>query len=336
MSAFGRRASLLRFAPADLVAIGGVEHVYERAVEGGHVLRRHGSPIETSVTDAEMARFANVADFLHVRGHYREEGAFARERSGVGRLADLPGEELPEVMWRLWWVEAALKAEAEGYEDPSVQVSDGKSGECSDDDGAEPRPKRTLTRSDESMKAFIGATEAAASRSRYARVDGTGAAGKRRAGTVRLTRDPPKPSTLRRWISIYEKGGCRAHALRTRYRLCGNRTVRLEPETYAEVTRIAAGYASPKRPTVTKLHADLEIALRALNGKRAGQGLPPLALPSIKVLRKAVEALRRSPPTPRVAGCRRRASASCWSRARSSPSAPASASRWTNGRRTSS
>ena len=67
--------------------------------------------------------------------------------------------------------------------------------------------------------------------------------------------------------------------------------MRLEPETYAEVTRIAAGYASPKRPTVTKLHADLEIALRALNGKRAGQGLPPLSLPSIKVLRKAVEAL---------------------------------------------
>ena len=106
--------AILRFDPNDLLRIGGVDHVYVRPFEAGHVMRRHGGTLESTVTHAEMARAATAADFVHERGHFAETGAFVREHSGVGRLSDLPAGELPKVMWKLHWVEGFLKAEARG------------------------------------------------------------------------------------------------------------------------------------------------------------------------------------------------------------------------------
>ncbi len=258
-----RSLPVMRFDANDLLRIDGVDHVYVRPIEGGHVLRRHGCALETALTHADMARVVGTADFVHGRGHFSEAGAFVRQRSGVARLADIPPEELPDVMWKLWWVEEALRAEA----------LDG------------------LTRSDASMAAFVARTEAKSRGLLYAKLDASGRPRKRRAGKKREWRDAPRASTLRKWISTYEKGGCRAPTMRARHRFCGNRAPRLDPEAYGLIVKAVAGYASEKRPTVVKIREDIELDLRKLNAGRAKAGLAAVPLPSIKKVRKAVKAL---------------------------------------------
>ncbi len=255
--------AIFRFEPNDLVSIAGARHVYLRAEEAGHVLRLHGSALETSLTHAEMARAASTADFVHQRGFFEPAGAFAREHSGVDRLADIPAKERPKVMWKLYWVEAALAAEAEG----------------------------TTTRSDASLKTFIEAKQKDASELDYAKDDSFGPRRKRRAGNESVLRDPPRPRTLRNWIAIYEKSGCAAHALRDRYRYCGNREPRLAPEIYGILKEAVATYATEKRPTIVKVHETLELKLRDLNNEREAKELEALALPSLKRVRKAIKAL---------------------------------------------
>ncbi len=254
------KPSRLRFDPNDLLRFGDGNHVYVRPIEAGHVLRRHGGVLEEAFTHDDMASIVARGDFVHQRGFYAETGAFARDRSGVTSLNDLPPEERATVLWKMHWCEAFLKLEAEGK----------------------------AKRSDVSMQAAIDDRKAEALKLDIAKICEGEKARKKRSGTASTLREAPCPRTLRNWLKVYEAADYRPDALRDGYRRCGNKTARLAPEVYALLVKHAKGFVCEKRPTLVKLQKDLEIELEALNAERKAHGLPALDAPSIKILRKAV------------------------------------------------
>ncbi len=257
------KAPLLRFDPNDLLRFHGADHVYVRAIAAGHVLRRHGGVLEEVFTHDDMASIAARGDFVHQRGFYAEAGAFARDRSGVTSLNDLPPGERATVLWKMHFCDKFIAMEARGE----------------------------AKRSDASMQAAIDALKAEAMKLDVARIGDGERVRKKRSGTASTVREAPCPRTLRTWLKVYEAAGHRPHALRDGYRRCGNATPRLAPEVYALVAKHAKGFICETRPTLVTIQANLEVELKAMNAARAQQDLPALEAPSMKVLRKAVDRL---------------------------------------------
>ena len=281
----------LRFEPLDLVGFSGASYVYVRRCEAGHVIRRHGGEIEETFTQSDMAGFVLRHDFVHIRGYYAEHGAFARERSGVSSLADLRPAERSKVAWKTWWVEQFLKKEAAEEatrSDESMQVAIDASKaqalglDCArlDTDELKAKERRAKQKAKKEGKDQENGSIVAKPKTR-----------KKRAGQIQLVREAPCPRTLRSWIQIYEKGGCCSHALRERYRKCGNRAPRLCGEVYEIIKQAAKTYSTEKRPTIVKICKDVAADIEAANILRENAELPLLAMPSKKVVRKAVKAL---------------------------------------------
>ena len=246
-----------RFEPLDRVWIGGVDYVYVRPTDGGHVLRQRESALEEAFDESEMARIVAAAGFGHDRRFYAGGNAFARERSGVARMSDIPADERPTVAWKVGYCDSFLQMEAAG----------------------------DASRSDESMQAAIDTIQRSIVPVLTAFSNGSR---KRRAGSTGSYRSPPCPRTLRTWITIYEKAGRTSHALRERTRRCGNRDARLEPDAYALIREAAQAYRSETRPTIQCCYDGMAVALRETNAARAGRGEKPIPMPSIKALSKAI------------------------------------------------
>lgn len=98
--------------------------------------------------------------------------------------------------------------------------------------------------------------------------------------------DGPDPSTLRRWLARFERGGMAA--LAGRWSKSGNRTGHFTDEERAILMREARGYASPNRPTKTTITENVRKAILEENRRRAARGLSPLRTPSREAVRTAI------------------------------------------------
>jgi putative transposase len=96
----------------------------------------------------------------------------------------------------------------------------------------------------------------------------------------------PSPRTLRRWLAERGEFGLKGHIDAMARR--GNRTQRSSPEARALLLRVAKGYLSREKPTVTMIHEDVELAFEQRNEERVSQGLPRFPIPSRETVRRLI------------------------------------------------
>ncbi|WP_417683977.1 Mu transposase C-terminal domain-containing protein [Roseibium sp.] len=101
----------------------------------------------------------------------------------------------------------------------------------------------------------------------------------------------PKPSTVRRWLQMYEAADFNAMALCPLKHKCGNRKDRLHPDVRDLLRDGAREYASLLKPTMKGVYDKFGEHFDALNEKRGKKGLPVLPKPSIAAMRAEIRKL---------------------------------------------
>lgn len=99
----------------------------------------------------------------------------------------------------------------------------------------------------------------------------------------------PSARVLRRWIRDHAIAG--VHGLVDSMYRRGKRDKVMGAEENALMMKEVNGYANEKRPTVKKIHENVEIAFRKRNEERALAGLLGLRIPNYETVRRAVKTL---------------------------------------------
>ena len=279
----GRAAAVgsrIAYGPQDRIRVGKVAYICAETDERGHRLRRVDDPeMYEAFSHEEMARIERSPGYRYDRDWFNVGKVRARERSGVEALHEIPPREQPKILWKYEYCDGYRRMRLNGAADGTNEG---------------------MTRAIAVIAQRINGLECAkvVRRVNERRTKGSpvptrkdGTPRKVRSGTEVSVREPPSYRTLQRWLAVLEECDWCATALRYNYRLCGDRTSRIEPEAHDAMCEAARGYASQARPTLAMQYERLEGAIRALNTERASMGLPPLGTPSRRRFRAEVRAL---------------------------------------------
>lgn len=269
-----------RFDHTDQIVFEGRDYIYVRANPSGHTMRLKNGKVEEHVSHEEMRAIVRSPGYRHDRHFYSYGRTYARIRSGVDSINDVPADERATVMWKYEFVTRFLRLEMERRKEVGTK-----------------RGKKL--RSDDPMKAAIAKIQEGVRQLDCARyrphettaLNADGTPRKTRSGTTSTVREPPTPRTLRTWLSIMSHADWNAHALREGYRFSGNYGPKLHELVHEIVHSCARGYASETRPTKKECHRRVEEAVKALNDERAKRGEPALPVPTIRPLSAVIDAL---------------------------------------------
>jgi putative transposase len=258
----------LRIGPHDRITSAGIAWKLRQTLQDALILARVEDPgiIET-FTYEQLHALSLRPDFRFERGVFDIGFQKARLHADADLIADLPVNEQEIVLWRYSFCTAFLKMEV----------------------------AKRASRSDASMKKAILQIQSEIVALESLKVANRGDDGRLirlRAGHSITHRSPPHPRTLRTWLKRFEETGLRATALRTRYRLCGDRvTNRIGLEERVLMAEYALQYASETRPSIRVVHKALRGKIEELNTQRTEAGLTQLRAPSYERFAEEVRSL---------------------------------------------
>lgn len=248
------------FGIYDKIVIDGVGYEPLSSDQHGHILRNYATGEQSNlISHEELFELRNSGRMQRVvNGYYRELVASQRrKRPNQVQVSDLPKPQQMKLLWRKEYCDRFLRLEAED---------------------------RKVTRSDESMKEAIKKIAPAVNSMENNSTS-------KRCGTEMTVLRSPSPTALRKWLRKYEAWNYDPIVLRDSYCHSGNRNPRLASEIYDLLREVAERYADPLQPTKAWLYGELDRELGSLNQSRATEGKPPLAMPSIRTLSKAIAEL---------------------------------------------
>lgn len=270
----------IAYGPEDRIRIGRIAYRCLETDKRGHRLQRVDDPDMFETFDhAEMARIEKSPGYRYDREWFAEGKANSRLRSGVENFSQIPKREQSKVLWKWEYCNRFRLMNARGETD----------------------------RSNEGMKAAIGKiaqhvqmldcakivrkTNQKRKKGKPVPLNKDGKPRKVRSGTSLDVREIPTYRTLQRWLRILEDCDWTMESLRDGYRHSGNRSPRLDPEEHDLMVEKARTYATKARPTRAQVHDHLDGEIRARNGVRVEQGLPPLRCPSKRRLYAEIASL---------------------------------------------
>jgi len=253
-----------RYGPYDQIVIDKAAYTVVGVAGDMVTLAREDNPNATQILSRqEMNVVRHSRGYRYTRDFYNPEAARARKHAGVPYVCDLPDEEQKTILWKQRWCLSALRRKHLHRDDP-----------------------QKISFSDESL--LIAIPQIAKEIGQLEKVIAVG--GKRkRAGRKTVVVEAPGPKCLREWCTALKEGGMNPLALRSNLRLCGNRSMRLDPEAYAFLVRFARQAATPEKPKAPVIWDRMAAAIAEENKKR-----PPamrLTVPSEKRLREEIDAI---------------------------------------------
>ncbi|WP_419951622.1 hypothetical protein [Methylobacterium sp.] len=267
----------LRFGDADRITLGGVHYFRPESDEKGHILRRLDNPdLVESFTHEQVWELSKRPDYDHSEDFFSPERARARNATGVDRLEQLSSRELPMTMWKF---EIAIRV--------FRMLESGKV------ERTEEGTEEAITLAHEAVsKLGIGQTEVKPTGIRRKKKKLPGKRGTYGGTPVQyIPRLPPKLRTVRGWLRLLETRGYCPSVLRDgRYR-SGRTAPRIIGESFRLLVEYGDKYASPGRPSISRLHLDLREAVNAYNkGKPRKE---KIACPSRRALGRYILSLGR-------------------------------------------
>ncbi|MBX9933375.1 MAG: hypothetical protein K2Y56_17870 [Methylobacterium sp.] len=280
MSSLALSVGRIAYGKFDRIRNGAVAYTCVETNEAGHRLRRVDDPsMFESFSHLEMAQIERSRAYHYDRDWFNEGKVKARQRSGVENFADIPKREQPKILWKNEYVDRFMRMVSKGEADRSnagMKAAIAKIAvEVNQLDCA-----TIVRRTDEKRKKGKPVP---------LRKDGTPR--KIRSGTATVLREPPSYRTLQRWLAIMEECDWAPEALRDKYRNCGDRTARLEPEAHESLVETAQKFATQARPSRAMLYDKLEALIGDKNAERAVVGLNALAVPSRRRLYAEIKSL---------------------------------------------
>ncbi|MFN3132431.1 Mu transposase C-terminal domain-containing protein [Roseibium sp.] len=254
-----KTATRIRFAPHSKITIKGVPYTEVSSDDEACVLRRVDNP-----EVCEKFTFVQMLD-LAAQGLLTEEAdAFSPSALSlkVGpdtKLSDLKSEVAELVRFRQFICNEFLKLEQQGK----------------------------ASRSDASLKEIVIILHGKWSTELAKRAPGTRFSAQQTTGTFGI----PKPSTVRRWLKMYEAADFNTMALCPLKHRCGNRKDRLHPDVRDLLRESAREYASLLKPTMKRVYKSFGEHFDKLNEARAKKELPALPMPSIGAMRAEIRKL---------------------------------------------
>ncbi|TDT92483.1 putative transposase [Azorhizobium sp. AG788] len=234
-----------RLAANDVLIINGTEYIPVSQDEYGHVLARRSDPnfFET-FSHEELDKYLQEGSV-----EYRPNVlSYNKSRLSLTQLyhdiLDLPQRARQELLIRKHWCDSFLIEENQ----------------------------KKVSRSDASIRAFVARHLA----SRIAEQRGRGRHG---SDDIKIEH-PPAPSTLRRWLKIYELFGLEPMALVDNYARSGNSLSRFPAELTQMMDDHARQYLDRKQPTIKIVLERLCQAVRKRNKALAAEGKAALPMPS--------------------------------------------------------
>ncbi|PTM99046.1 Mu transposase C-terminal domain-containing protein [Mycoplana dimorpha] len=246
----------LAFGHHDKIVIDGVGHEPMSSDQTHHVLRRYESGEEIRRSHEELYQLRSEGRLLQIsNGYYRASAERARRARPAGDLvSNLKMSQQETILWRKEYCDRFLRMAAQ----------------------------RKATRSDESMAMAISTITG--------EIIKMGGGSKRCGGKV-VSRRPPSPTALRKWLRAYEAWNYDPMALRDHLGRSGNRKSRLPEEIRALLREAAEGYADSLKPSLADQHVALGLLVKALNEERKVDGLEPYLIPSVRTLSKEIAKL---------------------------------------------
>lgn len=254
-----------RLSETDCVVIAGTEHILASQDADGITLRRYDTAeVHQSFTHAEFLRLLAAPDVQLQRSRFSAETAARRLHNDRTWLQGLPARRRRIVMWRMDWVNEALKALREG--------------EMQRTEASIARLLPTLAARTADLKCKAQRLEA-------------GKRGRTRAGRSTEHFDPPCPRTLLRWIGRYEQFGATLAALLDKRRVTRLDRRKFGEEGEAILRACVDQYLDRGKPTGTEIVKRTQEAFKAANDARLLDGKPQLPTPSPNTIRARLKRL---------------------------------------------
>ena len=248
-----------RFSHHDRLRIRGIAYVGNRFDRRGYTFRRADDMgMAEAFTFEEVHALLQSGEMVHEPDFFRAGSAALRPANEENYLNDLPDAERQETLWRVDFCDEVVKRWRRG----EVHFSD-----------------RSIERA---LDGIIAAVESA---ERFRLFKGKRA----RCGTKLNGLAPPSAAMLRKWVRAYIKSGFDPLSMAPGRHRRGSTKSKLDPDVLPFLYAAARKYASDAKPTLAAAHETLDSDIKAENRLRALRGEPPLAVPSVEALRKAVK-----------------------------------------------
>jgi putative transposase len=245
----------INIGPRDRVSDAGSDYRLVMTTDDGVVLARVGAmatELNQNFTHQQIKQ-ALDANLIRIdRGWYEEERARARLMAGVSSLAELPRDEVNEMLREQYYCDEFLKREA-----------------------LDKKVKRT----DASIAKTLQAIDAERP------VEG------QRCDRPVQTKPRPSARTFRRWLRLYEVGGYDILALRKKHRNSGNRVSPIHPEAERILQKSVVGYCDERRKSKKALYGEMRAEFKQVNDEREARGLELLTCPAKSTLSARIDAL---------------------------------------------
>lgn len=248
----------LRLSPTDRLTLNARHYRFLETTQSGYLFL--SMPDEDStigLTVEEIDDCLASPDGLLERGYYEPGDARRALDHRTDFLQNLDEETRSLVLWRHQWVVAFLRLRHEG----KVRST-----------------RASVANALPMMAPDIAAFEHAQQRNESSE----------RAGQKRFNRAPPRPSTLLKWVRLYDDAGDDVRALVPRYHSSGNVRDRFCALTERLLCDAIQAYASFQGPTKRQVWQKCVQQFKDVNLERENDGLPRLAIPSRKTVERRI------------------------------------------------
>ncbi|MDN3711753.1 hypothetical protein QWZ10_07745 [Paracoccus cavernae] len=247
----------LRLSRSDLLNIDSVPYRPLETEGDIVILERADQPgITQAFTHAKVSELLRSSSARYQPGYFD----FARSRMLRDSPVELINELAPKVQSSLLWKSAICKA--------FLKLADEK------------RAVRTYA----SVSKVKGELELIVREQEY-KAPGTG----KRAGSEIISRKMPCSKTILKWVKRYEQSGYSALALLPKTRCSGNRDARWCHRTEAMASDVIEVFANTQRPSKKQAVTQVQRRIKTENGRRLGDGLPLLTIPSSRTLHRRLK-----------------------------------------------
>lgn len=246
-----------RLSDQDLLRVANVPYRPVGKSANGYLLVRHdiAGGLTEEMTHKEISRYASRGQVEFLKGHFAPAGAANRARPPEEMVSGLPEKDRKDIRRRECYVLAYKRLEADRV------------------------VRRTAASISEARYSIAGLAQSIWQ-------DGEKAG---RGGSEFTGIRQPCARTLLSWVRNYERDGLAG--LRSRWDRCGKQGSDFAPRELELLQEAVRGYASSQRPTMKQIHQRLRARVLEENAARREAGAPPLRVPSLSTVERAIRKL---------------------------------------------